>query len=147
MGIGLDITTRGMISKITRNIFENQNVLETINWIVEIDDEIGSIEDLALGYFIGSLMNISNNTAIDLKRRDFFDKMYKKSLEESFGKEEGRKKYLEYKLKQEEAKDSGAKYTEIALNEEDTEEIRQMLIPMVTRFREKIRQEMALTLV
>jgi hypothetical protein len=143
----LDIKSRGTISAIINNVFENQNVLETINWIIETDDDIVSREDLALGYFIGSLMNISNNTARDLKKWEILEKRYKKSLEEIYGKEEGLEKFFEYKMGTDESNDNGVNYTKIVLCEEDIEDIRNMLRPMIAPFREKIRQEEVLNVI
>ncbi|MGD9130257.1 MAG: hypothetical protein PVH73_01625 [Candidatus Bathyarchaeota archaeon] len=143
----MDIKSRGTISAIINNVFENQNVLETINWIIETDDDIVSREDLALGYFIGSLMNISNNTARDLKKWEILEKRYKKSLEEIYGKEEGLEKFFEYKMGTDESNDNGVNYTKIVLCEEDIEDIRNMLRPMIAPFREKIRQEEVLNVI
>lgn len=140
----MDITTRGIISATIEYVFENQNVLDTIEWMFRIDDDVISREDLALGYFMGSLMNISNELAIDVIRWNIIDKMDKEFYINAFGKEEGLKKYIENKMRREESKESGTNYTKIQLSEEDTEAIRNMLIPMITRFREKIRQEKVL---
>ncbi|MHC3129180.1 MAG: hypothetical protein IBV52_03790 [Candidatus Bathyarchaeota archaeon] len=140
----MDIKTRGVISAIINNVFETQNILETINWIIESDDQIVSTEDLALGYMLGSLMNISADIASDIKKDEKLKKWYKKELEKKFGKEEAFKMMMEQKKKNEEIKSKGGRRIDCKLTEEETEKIRTVLIPMISRFREKINQEEAL---
>ena len=141
MGNQMDIKTRGVISSIINNSFETQKVLETIKWILETDDDVVCKEDLALGYFIGSLMNISSNTWSRLKKEEIVENYYKKSLEKTYGKKQGKIKYLEYKMRMEENNENEKSQVIVELPNEEVEKIRNMLIPMIPKFREKIRQE------
>jgi hypothetical protein len=45
----LDAETIGIIQKMINYVFENENTLETIRWILESDNQVKSKEDLALG--------------------------------------------------------------------------------------------------
>ena len=98
----MDLTTRGIISSIINNNYESQKVLKTIKWILEIDDEVYCKEDLALGYFMGALVQISSNSTSMMKRNALIDDQYRKSLEKIYGGKEGKIQYLEYKMKTEE---------------------------------------------
>ena len=140
----LDLTTRGIITSIINNNYESQKVLKTIKWILEIDDEVYCKEDLALGYFMGALVQISSNSTSMMKRNALIDDQYRKSLEKIYGGKEGKIQYLEYKMKTEELAKKENVLTIIEASEEEIEEIRKMLIPMISRFREKIRQEVEL---
>ena len=113
-------------------------MIKTIKWILEIDDEVYCKEDLALGYFMGALVQISSNSTSMMKRNALIDDQYRKSLEKIYGGKEGKIQYLEYKMKTEELAKKENVLTIIAASEE---EIRKMLMPMISRFREKIRQE------
>ena len=86
----LDLTTRGIISSIINNNYESQKVLKTIKWILEIDDEVYCKEDLALGYFLGALVQISSNSISMMKRNALIDGQYRKSLEKIYGGKEGK---------------------------------------------------------
>ena len=140
----LDLTTRGIITSIINNNYESQKVLKTIKWILEIDDEVYCKEDLALGYFMGALVQISSNSTSMMKRNALIDDQYRKSLEKIYGGKEGKIQYLEYKMKTEELAKKENVPTIIEASEKEIEEIRKMLIPMISRFREKIRQEVEL---
>ncbi|MFC1488176.1 hypothetical protein ACFLRN_10880 [Thermoproteota archaeon] len=141
----MDLTTRGIISSIINNNYESQKVLKTIKWILEIDDEVYCKEDLALGYFMGTLVQISSNSTSMMKRNALIDEQYRKSLEKIYGGKEGKIQYLEYKMKTEElAKKENVLTIIIEASEEEIEEIRKMLIPMISGFKEKIRQEVEL---
>ena len=140
----MDLTTRGIISSIINNNYESQKVIKTIKWILEIDDEVYCKEDLALGYFLGALVQISSNSTSMMKRNALIDDQYRKSLEKIYGEKEGKIQYLEYKMKTEELAKKENVPTIIEASEEEIEEIKKMLIPMISRFREKIRQEVEL---
>ena len=140
----MDLTTRGIISSIINNNYESQKVIKTIKWILEIDDEVYCKEDLALGYFMGALVQISSNSTSMMKRNALIDDQYRKSLEKIYGEKEGKIQYLEYKMKTEELSKKENVPTTIEASEEEIEEIKKMLIPMISRFREKIRQEVEL---
>jgi len=142
--VNLDIETRGWISGTVNSVFEKQIVLETVNWILETDDQVESQEDLALGYFMGSLMNIAGNVASRRKLEEKSEKQFKKGLEKIYGKEGATKELREYHAILEEARAKGGGQIESELTEEETEDIRNMLIPMIQRFREKIRKELAM---
>ena len=143
----MDLKTRGIISSIINNVFESQNVLETIKWILETDDEVISSEDLALGYFLGSLMKISANSAGIMHKIAFSNEQYRKTLEKIYGKKEGKIKYLEYEMKMYEPSKKDSVPILIEPSKEEIDEIRNMLIPMIPRFREKIRQEETLNII
>ncbi len=134
----MDIETRGLISATINYVFEKQSVLETVEWILGADDQIISKEDLALGYFIGSLMNIADKIASRRKLEEKSTKLYKKKLEKIFGKEKTETEVKKpYRAKR-------GRRIEAELTEEETEDIKNMLIPMIVQFREKIRKEIAL---
>ena len=92
-------------------------------------------------------MQIASNTASTLKQNESivetirkYHKQYEKRLQEIYGKEEGKLEFLKFKLKMEQPKKSGSQ-TMIEPSPEEIEEIRNMLIPLIPRFREKIRLE------
>jgi len=97
------------------------------------DEQVSSQEDLALGYFMGSLMNIACNIARQRKLVKKVDARYKKRMEKIIKKVEVKK----------EVKKRG-RPLQTELNEKELESIRDMLIPMIAEFREKIRKEIAL---
>ncbi|MFB3888721.1 MAG: hypothetical protein ACE14S_04455 [Candidatus Bathyarchaeia archaeon] len=138
----MDLATRGIISAIIENVYQNQNFTETIQWILDSDNEIDSKEDLTLGYFLGSLANIANHTACEAiidRAREF---EYEQSLKKIFGDAEGEKKIFEYRrAKEKYAKDG--QWT-IELPQEETDQIRNMLVSMISQFQKKISQEIAL---
>lgn len=83
----MDKETRGVIEKALDYVYEEQDFLETVKWILEVDEKVVSEEDLALGYFLGSLVQIS----WDLVEKEKQLKKYDKRLERKFGKKEARK--------------------------------------------------------
>ena len=141
----MDAETRGLISEMINNVFEKRNFLETINWVLEADDQVRSQEDLALGYFMGSLMNNADDFAWNKKWREKSKKLRKKRMEKNWGKEEATKYLKEQERAVEELTAKGGRHMKVELTEEETESIRNMLIPMITSFREKIRKEIALS--
>lgn len=140
----MDRETRGRISEIIDYAFEKQNVLKTINWILEADNQVGSQEDLALGYFMGSLVNNTYDVAGHKKVNEKLEKQYKKRLEKICGKEGATKRLREDDIILEETRTKGGRRIKAELTEEEIEDIRNMLIPMIVPFREKIRKEVAL---
>jgi hypothetical protein len=139
----LDFEIKGIISEIIDMVFENQNMLETVNWILESDDSVRSKEDLALGYFIGSLMSSAVDVATDMKLNKINRQAYEKRLEQIHGKEEALKRLKEIDAKIEERRAKGGTPMTVELTEEETEEIKNMLIPVIARFREKLSKEEA----
>ena len=140
----MDREIRGLISGTIDYVFERQNVLKAINWILEADDQVRSQEDLALGYFMGSLVNIAHDVAGHNKVNEKLEKQYKKRLEKICGKEGATKKLKEDDTILEETRAKGGRRIKAELTEEEIEDIRNMLIPMIAPFREKIRKEVAL---
>ena len=140
----MDRETRGLISEKIDYAFEKQPLLKTINWILEADDRVVSQEDLALGYFIGSLMNIAYDIAFHKKLNEKCDKMFKKELEKIYGKEGATKRLKEDDIILEETKAKGGRRIKAELTEEEIGDIRNMLIPMIVPFREKMRKEVVL---
>lgn len=140
----MDIETRGLISETVDYVFEKQKVLETVDWIIEADDHVRSKEDLALGYFMGSLMNIANNAASRGKLEKKLEKQFKKRLEKIYGKEKAARELQERDTRLEKTRAKGGRQIKSELTQEETDDIRNMLIPMIQRFREKISKELAM---
>lgn len=140
----MDVETRGMVSGIVNYAFEKQSVLETIKWVLEVDDRVMSQEDLALGYVVGSLMNIADNVASRRKLEEKLEKRYKKGLEKIYGKEKAAKEMQELDITLEKTRAKGGRRIKSELTEEENDDIKNMLIPMIPRFREKIRKELAM---
>ncbi len=139
----MDFEIKGVVSEIIDMVFEHQNLLEGVNWILESDDSVRSKEDLALGYFLGSLMTSAVDVATDMKLNKINRQAYEKRLEQIYGKEDALKRLQEMDAKIEERRAKGGTRMTVELTEEETEEIRNMLIPMIARFREKICKEVA----
>ena len=140
----MDVKTRGLISGTLNYAFEEQNVLDTMDWILEADDHTRSQEDLALGYFLGALMNISCNLASRVKQEETLGKLWKKELEKIHGKKEAAKRLQEQNIMLEQERAKGGRRIKTELTEEETDDIRNMLIPMIQSYREKIRKELAM---
>jgi len=140
----LDVEARGKISEWIDGVFERQNVLKTVNWILEADDLVRSKEDLALGYFMGSLVNVAYDIAFHKRVKEKTDMWLKKRLEKIYGKEGAAKELREQARVVEEERAKGGRRMSAELTEEEDEDIRNMLIPMIQRFREKIRKELAM---
>ena len=136
----MDRETRGLISEMVNYVFEKQSCLETINWVFEADDRVRSQEDLALGYFLGSLMKTADHVATVKKRNEKLEKQDKKRLKKIYGKEAAK----ERGRRLEEMRAKGGRPIKAELTEEEKEDIKNMLIPMIAPFREKIRKEIAL---
>lgn len=117
----MDRETRGMISETLHWNYERSKVLETVDWALKADDQILNQEDFVLGYYIGSLMSMSVEI---VARRNLFDKLPDLLKKESA-----------------EVKPKRGRPRSIAATRKEKEEIKDMLIPMIARFREKIRQE------
>jgi hypothetical protein len=108
----LDTETRGAIENQINFVYQEQNMLEHIDWILEIDRELTSLNDFALGYFLGSLMHIARNKAELSKTATKLRKS----------------KRLPKKLF-------------VSLTEAETEEIRDIIKRWVNPFREKLNRE------
>jgi hypothetical protein len=93
---------------------------------------------------MGSLMNIAYHVASRMKLEEKLDPKYRKGLETFLGKEQAAKILHEDAMRLEKAKAKGGERVTSELTEEETDDIRNMLIPMIPRFREKIRKELAM---
>lgn len=132
---------KGIVTDIMEMALKHQNLWETVNWVLESDNRVRSKEDVALGYFMGSLMTSAVDVATDLKLNKINRQAYGKRLEQIYGKKEASKRLQEMDAKIEERRAKGGKQIKIELTAEEIEEIRKVLIPMIARFRAKIRQE------
>lgn len=140
----MDRETRDLISGIVSYVFEKQDFLKTVNWVLEADDQVRSPEDLALGYFLGSIMNITVDVVSRKNLNEKLEKTYRKSLEKIYGKEGAVKSIEERDRKLERMRAKGGRRMETRLTDEETSNIKNMLLPMIASFREKIRKEGAL---
>jgi hypothetical protein len=120
----LDTETRGIIEHQINTVYQNQNTLEGLDWILEIDKDLESFYDFALGYVLGSLMQIVVNHAVTLK-------------------EAKKTKVLFEKLEKERKENPNRKFRRVIaeLSEEETEEIRDIIKRWVIPFREKLNRE------
>ena len=141
----MDAETIGIISEAINSTFENGDILETVRWILESDNQVKSEEDLALGYFMGALMNVSRDILLErevkIKRNDSWEK----SLIKKYGKEKAKIMIKEItdgiEKARKESLSKGGRPLVVKLADQDIEKIRTLLIPMITPFREKIRHE------
>ena len=144
----MDAEIRGQISKTINDIFETQNFLDTVNWILESDAQVRSKEDLALGYFLGGLSTIAHNYVLVRLQDSKIEKITKRQMEKELGKEKAKEVRQRIKEDEEKAREEirskGGRPVRIEVTGKETEEIRSMLIPMFSSFRDKIRKEEAL---
>ena len=143
----MDIETRDLISDTINAVYEKQNFLGTVNWILKTDDDRVStrddLENLALGYSLGALMNIAYDVARHKKLEKKYDDKYKEEMERKLGKE-ATKAIAEMNRRLEETKAKGVRRVANELTDEETDDIRNMLIQVIPRFRWKIRKELAI---
>ena len=132
---------KGVVTEIIEMALKHQNLWETVNWVLESDDSVRSQEDLALGYYMGSLMTSAVDVATDMKLNKINRQAYEKRLEQIYGKEAASKRLQEMDTKMEERRAKGGRQIKIELTEAEIEEIRNVLIPMIARFRAKISEE------
>lgn len=99
-------------------------MLEGLDWILEVDRELTSLNDFALGYFLGSLMQIVCKKAEILKDEKKFEIRFEKFKE--ILKKNPSKKMRRFTTK---------------LTEEEIEEIRDIIKRWVNPFREKLNTE------
>ena len=141
----MDIETRDLISETINAVYEKQDFLGTVNWILKTDDDRVStrddLENLALGYSLGALMNIAYDVARHKKLEKKYDEKYKEEMERKLGKE-ATKAIREMNRRLEEMKAKGGRRVENLLTDEETDDIRNMLIQVIPRFRWKIRKEL-----
>ena len=141
----MDVETIGIISTIIDNAFEKSNILETINW-VELDSQVRK-SDFALGYIIGSLMNISDQIASDRKyvkkvvEKNLKD--YENSMKKIYGVEEGKKEVRKFLVNADKIRKKGGRKLSSDLTDDEIYKIRNLLIPMIPKFRQKISLEEA----
>lgn len=128
----MDRKTRGIIEETLDYVYEEQDFLETINWILEVDSEVKSPEDLALGYFLGSLMRCADNTI----RREKLWRAQKRGMEKRLGKEEAK----EY-LREVEERTKDIKPLRVSVTRREKNQIRDMLRRRIPS-REKIYREL-----
>ena len=145
--MNLDIETRDLISETIDAVYEKQDFLGTVNWILKTDDDRVStrddLENLALGYSLGALMNIAYDVARHKKLEKKYDEKYKEEMERKLGKE-ATKAIAEMNRRLEEMKAKGGRRVENKLTDEETDDIKNMLIQVIPRFRWKIRKELAI---
>ena len=143
----MDIETRDLISDTINAVYEKQDFLGTVDWILKTDDDRVStrddLENLALGYSLGALMNIAYDVARHKKLEKKYDGKYKEEMERKLGKE-ATKAIAEMNRRLEEMKAKGSRRVENKLTDEETDDIRNMLIQAIPRFRWKIRKELAI---
>ena len=149
----MDVETKGLISEIINHVFEKQNILETVDWLFEPYDEATTpkslavrnlvVENLAVGYFLGSLMSIASEIARRRKLEMKLENKFKKELEKTHGKDRAAKSLEERDRVVREMRAKGGRRIKCELTNEESEDIRNMLIPMIQRFREKTRKELA----
>jgi len=120
----VDIETRGAIENQINSVYQEQNMLEGLDWILEIDRELTSLNDFALGYFLGSLMEIVCNKAETLKDAKKFKVRYEK-----------------FKKELEKNPNKRMRRVTTKLTKEETEEIRDIIKRWVNPFREKLNRE------
>ena len=128
----MDIVARGLIEKQLDYISEEQDILETVSWILDVDDEVINREDLALGYFLGALMNSAYKTVEGIKFMQKSDKMLQRKLGEI---EAGKS------IKEKEERVKTYRPVRVRITEQEKAEIRGMLIRRIKPFRLKIRTE------
>lgn len=122
--IYLDVEIRGVIENQINSVYQKQNMLEGLDWILEVDSELTELNDFALGYFLGSLMQIAVNQAETSKNSKKFAVRFEKLKEE--WKKNPKKKMRIVNTK---------------LTEEETDEIRDIMKRWVIPFREKLNNE------
>ena len=143
----MDIETRDLISDTINAVYEKQDFLGTVNWILKTDDDRVStredLENLALGYSLGALMNIAYDVARHKKLEKKYDGKYKEEMERKLGKE-ATKAIAEMNRRLEEMKAKGVRRVANELTDEETDDIRSMLLQVIPRFRWRIRKELAM---
>jgi hypothetical protein len=143
----LDIETRDLISETINAVYEQQDFLGTVNWILKTDDDRVStredLENLALGYSLGALMNIAYDVARHKKLEKKYDEKYKEEMERKLGKEAA-KAIAEMNRRLKEMKAKGVRRVANELTDEETDDIRSMLLQVIPRFRWRIRKELAM---
>jgi hypothetical protein len=105
-------------------VYQKQNMLDGLDWILETDREVTELNDFALGYFLGSLMQIAANQAEALTNSKKFAVRFEKFKEELKKNPNKRMRIVNTKLR-----------------EEETEEIRDIIKRWVIPFRQKINIE------
>ena len=140
----MDREIRGLISEAIERVFNQQNILDTAKWATDADDEIQSIEDFALGYVVGALTNIAHNLLVDDKLRAKNKEIKHRILIKDMGKEEAMKFEAELDKNAKAFKAKGGRKVKFETTDEEDNEIRQMITPMIAQFRIKLNQELAL---
>jgi hypothetical protein len=140
----LDRETRGKISESLEDAFENYRISEVSKWAIDADEEIESVEDFILGYLLGSLMKSAWVYLHDKKCDDKLEELEHRFYLKHIGKEatEELEEQMEREVKQ--LKSARIRIPEIEVSEKELYEIRSMIIPYISQFRTKIRQEQAL---
>ena len=135
----MDRETKGLISEMLTNAYEKQNVIETILWALEADENIESEEDFALGYMIGALNNIANRIIANKKEQDWRYKLMKKILNKEYEKTQ-----TQIEKANEERRTKRVITKRFDTTDREVSIIRNMIIPMMAPFRTKITHEIAL---
>jgi hypothetical protein len=120
----LDIEVRGAIEHTINFVYQKQNMLEGLDWILEVETELTNLNDFALGYFLGSLMQIAINQAETLKDSKKFAVRFEKFKKEQEKNPKKRMRRVTWKL-----------------TEEETDEIRDIIKRWVIPFRQKLNTE------
>ena len=122
----MNIEARGAIDKFINTVYQKQNMIDTLNWLSEKDKDIENFEDLAMGYFFGSIVSEASQLAANWNFIEVYERRWKKYLKD-----------LE--------KNSKRKMQTITpkLSNEETEEIKDILKKWIPQFREKIKKEIA----
>ena len=122
----MDTESRGVIEHQINVVFQNQSILAGLDWILEIDKDLESFYDFALGYILGSLMQIVVKHAETLKGNKKTKALFEKLEEERKKNPNTNRKFRRVYAK---------------LTEEETEEIRDIIKRWVVPFREKLNRE------
>lgn len=123
----MDKETRGVIENALDEGIEGSNVKDIIDWVQDGMIPIGSPEDLALGYMLGSLARLAHRIALGDKITKKMDKEYEKK----FGKKFERP-----------APSKDSKRLRIYLTKRDIDEIRDMLKRRIMDIKSKITRDL-----
>jgi len=114
----MDTVTRGNISKLLANYFEDSSVLENLKWLMQEDEQINSEKDFALGFLWGMVMSQSNSMLL-------LSQINKKIPEEANQEVSIRSKPVRLPK----------------IPPKDFEELKSMAIPWIASYRKKIDNE------
>ncbi len=141
--------TKGLISEGISSTYEKQNILEKVNWALENDARAKiEAESSTPGYVLGSLMSSGCDTARHEKQNRKQRESWVRGTLRRHGKKQGIQMIERIDRSTEEVakemKAEGGRPLKVELTDKETDEIRDMLIPMIPLLREKISKELAL---